>query len=86
MFFLQLADAADVDMNVLPWSCRRRFFPGRGRSTSTFTAHVAATGYAGPWSLEVFNDVVRQVDPRRAARDARRSLLALGEAVGAARG
>ena len=87
VFFLQLADAADVAMDVLPWSRHHRLFPGQGAfDLATFTAHVAATGYAGPWSLEVFNDVVRQADPRRAARDARRSLLALGEAVGAAEG
>jgi 4-hydroxyphenylpyruvate dioxygenase len=82
LFFLQLADAADVAMDVLPWSRHHRLFPGQGAfDLATFTSHVAAAGYTGPWSLEVFNDVVRQADPRRAARDARRSLLALGEAV-----
>jgi 4-hydroxyphenylpyruvate dioxygenase len=42
---------------------------------------VLVAGYTGPLSLEVFNDVFRQADPRRAAVDALRSLLALDEAV-----
>jgi len=42
---------------------------------------VLAAGYTGPLSLEVFNDVFRQADPRRAAVDALRSLLALQEGV-----
>jgi 4-hydroxyphenylpyruvate dioxygenase len=70
-------------MDVLPWSRHHRLFPGQGSfDLPPFTAAVDAAGYTGPWSLEVFNDVVRQADPWRAARDARRSLLALQEAVG----
>jgi 4-hydroxyphenylpyruvate dioxygenase len=38
---------------------------------------VLATGYDGPLSLEVFNDVFRQADPDRTAVDAMRSLLVL---------
>ncbi|MFC5137991.1 TIM barrel protein [Actinomycetospora rhizophila] len=84
VFFVQLADAPELAMDVLPWSRHHRLFPGQGSfDLETFTAAVAAAGYTGPWSLEVFNDVVRQADPWRAARDARRSLLALEEAVGA---
>ncbi|WP_353611771.1 VOC family protein [Streptomyces sp. AA4] len=45
---------------------------------------MLAAGYAGPLSLEVFNDVFRQADPERAAIDAHRSLLALAEATAAA--
>ena len=44
---------------------------------------MLTTGYDGPLSLEVFNDVYRQADPRHAAIDGMRSLLALQEAVGA---
>lgn len=87
IFFVQLADAPELAMDVLPWSRHHRLFPGQGSfDLETFTGAVAAAGYAGPWSLEVFNDVVRQADPWRAARDARRSLLALEEAVGAPAG
>jgi 4-hydroxyphenylpyruvate dioxygenase len=42
---------------------------------------VLATGYAGPLSLEVFNDVFRQADPARTAVDAMRSLQWLQEAL-----
>ena len=83
IFFLQLADAPQMDMNVLQWSRHHRLFPGQGAfDLPAFLGHVLAAGYTGPASLEVFNDVFRQADPRRAAVDARRSLLALQEAVG----
>ena len=82
LFFLQLADAPHLDMNVLQWSRHHRLFPGQGAfDLPAFLGHVLAAGYDGPLSLEVFNDVFRQADPRRAAVDALRSLLALTEAV-----
>ncbi len=88
LFFLQLADAPYMDMDVLQWSRHYRLFPGQGTfDLPAFLGHVLAAGYAGPLSLEVFNDVFRQSDPRRAAVDALRSLLALREAtVGSAPG
>ncbi|UUV32805.1 sugar phosphate isomerase/epimerase and 4-hydroxyphenylpyruvate domain-containing protein [Amycolatopsis roodepoortensis] len=84
IFFLQLADAPLLDMDVLHWSRHHRLFPGQGAfDLATFTGHVLAAGYRGPLSLEVFNDVFRQADPRPAAVDAMRSLVALRESVGA---
>jgi 4-hydroxyphenylpyruvate dioxygenase len=57
-------------------------FPGQGTfDLPAFLNHVITAGYTGPLSLEVFNDVFRQADPRRAAVDGRRSLLALQEAA-----
>ncbi|GAA4556359.1 sugar phosphate isomerase/epimerase and 4-hydroxyphenylpyruvate domain-containing protein [Pseudonocardia xishanensis] len=86
LFFLQLADAPHLSMDVLQWSRHHRLFPGQGAfDLPAFLAPVLAAGYAGPLSLEVFNDVFRQADPERAAVDGRRSLLALAEAT-AARG
>ncbi|MBB5850117.1 TIM barrel protein [Amycolatopsis umgeniensis] len=83
IFFLQLADAPLLDMDVLHWSRHHRLFPGQGAfDLATFTGHVLAAGYRGPLSLEVFNDVFRQADPRPAAVDAMRSLVALRESVG----
>ncbi|MFB9688068.1 sugar phosphate isomerase/epimerase and 4-hydroxyphenylpyruvate domain-containing protein [Amycolatopsis plumensis] len=83
IFFLQLADAPKLPMDVLPWSRHHRLFPGQGDFDLTaFTGHVLAAGYRGPLSLEVFNDVFRQADPRPAAVDALRSLLALKESLG----
>jgi 4-hydroxyphenylpyruvate dioxygenase len=72
-------------MDVLQWSRHYRCFPGQGGfDLRDFTARVLATGYAGPLSLEVFNDVFRQADPDRMAVDAMRSLLILEEALGRA--
>ncbi len=76
--FLQVADAPLLDMNLLEWSRHYRCFPGQG--TLDVTGVVAATleaGYRGPLSLEVFSDVVREVDPTVTAHDAMRSLLFL---------
>jgi 4-hydroxyphenylpyruvate dioxygenase len=83
LFFLQLADAPRMDMDVLQWSRHHRLFPGQGAFDLTaFLGHTLAAGYDGPLSLEVFNDVFRQADPWRAAVDAMRSLLALRETLG----
>lgn len=82
IFFLQLADAREVSMDVLSWSRHHRLFPGQGGfDLPGLLAPVLAAGYGGPLSLEVFNDVFRQSDPVRTAVDARRSLLALAEAT-----
>src|SRR4051795_1120592 len=82
LFFLQLADAPFMDMDVLQWSRHYRLFPGQGTfDLPAFLGYVLAAGYDGPLSLEVFNDVFRQADPERAAVDALRSLLALQEAT-----
>jgi 4-hydroxyphenylpyruvate dioxygenase len=78
IFFLQLADAPHLVMDVLQWSRHYRCFPGQGGfDLKAFLGHVLAAGYDGPLSLEVFNDVFRQADPRRMAIDAMRSLLLL---------
>lgn len=83
IFFLQLADAPTLPMDVLRWSRHHRLFPGQGDfDLTTFTRNVLDAGYRGPLSLEVFNDVFRQADPYRAAVDARRSLLALQDSLG----
>jgi 4-hydroxyphenylpyruvate dioxygenase len=83
VFFLQLADAPRLRMDVLQWSRHHRLFPGQGAFDLTgFVRQVLATGYAGPLSLEVFNDVFRQSDPNGTAVDAMRSLLVLQEKLG----
>jgi 4-hydroxyphenylpyruvate dioxygenase len=82
VFFLQLADAPELHMDVLQWSRHHRLFPGQGAFDLTgFVGAVLAAGYRGPLSLEVFNDVYRQADPSRAAVDAMRSLLWLEESL-----
>ena len=85
IFFLQLADAPLLAMDVLQWSRHYRCFPGQGGfDVAGLVRQVLATGYDGPLSLEVFNDVFRQADAGPTAVDARRSLLVLQEAVGKA--
>ncbi|MGA5898427.1 bifunctional sugar phosphate isomerase/epimerase/4-hydroxyphenylpyruvate dioxygenase family protein [Streptomyces venetus] len=85
IFFLQLADAPLLAMDVLQWSRHYRCFPGQGGfDVAGLLRHVLATGYDGPLSLEVFNDVFRQAEAGPTAVDARRSLLVLQEAVGRA--
>lgn len=61
-----------------------RLLPGHGAfDLPAFLGYVLDAGYIGPLSLEVFNDVVRQADPARTARDALRSLLWPQEQFGA---
>ena len=76
IFFLQLADAPSLSMDVLSWSRHHRLFPGEGAwDLGVFVGHVLAAGYRGPLSLEVFNDTFRQTDPVRTASHAHRSLV-----------
>ncbi len=76
--FLQVADAPLLEMSVLEWSRHFRCFPGQGALDVTgVVAAVLRAGYRGPLSLEVFSDVVREVEPGTTARDAMRSLLFL---------
>lgn len=87
IFFLQLADAPALSMDVLSWSRHYRVFPGEGAWDLTdFLTRVAVTGYSGPVSLEVFNDSFRQADTQRTAVDGLRSLRWLESNVAAALG
>ena len=78
IFIVQLADAPLIDMDLLYWSRHYRNMPGQGDLPVTgFMRAVAATGYAGPLSLEVFNDQFRGGSPKSVAIDGRRSLVNL---------
>ena len=78
IFFVQLADAPLIDMDLLYWSRHFRNMPGEGDLDVTgFMQAVAATGYDGPISLEIFNDQFRSGSPAKIALDGYRSLLAL---------
>ncbi|SDL02911.1 sugar phosphate isomerase/epimerase and 4-hydroxyphenylpyruvate domain-containing protein [Arthrobacter sp. ok362] len=80
IFFVQVADAPKLSMDVLSWSRHYRVFPGEGQfELAKFMGHVVRAGYTGPVSLEVFNDVFRQSDIERTAVDAMRSLIWLEE-------
>ena len=80
IFMVQLADAPKLDLDVLSWSRHFRCFPGQGDLPLLgFLEAVAATGYAGPVSLEIFNDQFRAGSAARTASDGMRSLILLGE-------
>ncbi|MEU9188822.1 TIM barrel protein [Streptomyces sp. NPDC048484] len=83
IFFLQLADAPLMAMDVLQWSRHYRCFPGQGGfDVAGLVGQVVRAGYRGPLSLEVFNDVFRQAEAGPTAVDALRSLLVLQESAG----
>ncbi|MHC5559567.1 bifunctional sugar phosphate isomerase/epimerase/4-hydroxyphenylpyruvate dioxygenase family protein [Kocuria sp. U4B] len=75
IFFVQLADAPLLSMDVLSWSRHHRVFPGEGDFDMVgFMTHLVRAGYDGPVSLEIFNDAFRQADVNRTAVDGLRSL------------
>ncbi|CAN7194055.1 TIM barrel protein [Bradyrhizobium sp. LjRoot220] len=78
IFLVQLADAPKLGLDVLSWSRHFRCFPGQGDlPVGSFMDAVAATGYSGPLSLEIFNDQFRSGSPVRTATDGLRSLILL---------
>jgi 4-hydroxyphenylpyruvate dioxygenase len=82
IFIVQLADAPKIDMDLLYWSRHFRNMPGEGDLPVTdFMRAVAATGYDGPLSLEIFNDQFRGGSPKSIAVDGRRSLVHLMDQV-----
>lgn len=76
IFFVQLADAPKLTMDVLSWSRHHRNFPFQGGlDVAGFVRAVLAAGYRGPLSLEIFNDDFRAAPARLIARDGLRSLV-----------
>lgn len=83
LFFVQLADAPRLQMDVLSWSRHYRNFPGQGDlPVDGFVRAVLASGYTGPLSLEVFNDHFRAAPARMIARDGLRALIVTEAAAG----
>lgn len=82
IFIVQLADAPMIDMDLLYWSRHFRNMPGEGDlPVVDFMRAVAATGYDGPLSLEIFNDQFRGGSPKLISVDGRRSLVYLMDRV-----
>ncbi|MFA6267006.1 MAG: TIM barrel protein [Pseudolabrys sp.] len=82
ILIVQLADAPALELDVLQWSRHLRNMPGQGDLPVTdFMLAVAATGYDGYLSLEIFNDQFRSGAPGFIALDGKRSLLALVDKV-----
>ena len=82
IFIVQLADAPLIDMDYLYWSRHFRSMPGQGDlPVKDFMSAVAATGYDGFLSLEIFNDQFRGGSPKSIALDGRRSLIHLADQI-----
>ncbi|MEN5299381.1 TIM barrel protein [Brucella sp. TWI559] len=82
LFIVQMADAPLIDMDLLYWSRHYRNMPGEGDlPVLDFMRAVAATGYDGYFSLEIFNDQFRGGLPASIAEDGHRSLIYLGDQV-----
>ncbi|MHA6689883.1 bifunctional sugar phosphate isomerase/epimerase/4-hydroxyphenylpyruvate dioxygenase family protein [Devosia sp. A449] len=82
IFIVQLADAPKFDMDLLQWSRHYRNMPGEGDlPVVDFMRAVAATGYDGVISLEIFNDQYRAANNKTIAVDGQRSLMNLMDVV-----
>ncbi len=82
LFLVQLADAPLIDMDLIYWSRHFRNMPGEGDlPVRDFMRAVAATGYDGYLSLEIFNDQFRGGSPKSISVDGRRSLIYLMDQV-----
>jgi 4-hydroxyphenylpyruvate dioxygenase len=78
IFLVQLADAPQLELDVLSWSRHHRSFPGQGDlPIGDFMDALSATGYRGPLSLEIFNDEFRAGLGSSVAVDGYRSLALL---------
>lgn len=76
IFLVQVADAPRLDMDFLSWSRHYRNFPGQGDlPLDDFMDALAATGFDGLFSLEIFNDQFRAGPTRQTAVDGHRSLI-----------
>ncbi len=84
IFLVQLADAPKLELDILSWSRHFRSFPGQGDLPVTdFMDAIAATGYSGPLSLEIFNDQFRAGSAAQTAVDGLRSLILLQDRLAA---
>jgi 4-hydroxyphenylpyruvate dioxygenase len=83
IFLVQMADAPKLEMDYLSWSRHYRSFPGQGDlPIDAFTDALAATGFNGLLSLEIFSDRFRAGSARGVAIDGRRSLLFMIDELG----
>lgn len=83
LFIVQLADAPQLEMDLLNWSRHFRCMPGQGDFPLTdFAAALRRIGYDGYWSLEIFNDRFRAGSAGQVARDGLRGLKVLHDASG----
>jgi 4-hydroxyphenylpyruvate dioxygenase len=82
IFIVQLADAPAMQLDFLSWSRHFRNMPGQGElQLVDYVATLLEQGYAGPLSLEIFNDRFRASSAAAVAIDGHRSLTYLYDQV-----
>jgi 4-hydroxyphenylpyruvate dioxygenase len=82
IFWVQLADAPNLGMDLRSWSRHFSSFPGQGDlDVAGFVRQVFDTGYSGALSLEALNDEFQASPARSVAADGMRSLIWVEEQV-----
>lgn len=82
IFFVQLADAPELPVDLQTLGRHFRNLPGEGALDVTgFAELVVDSGYDGAFSLEILNDVLRAAPVRSAALDGYRSLVYVEESL-----
>ena len=80
IFMVHMADAPSMKMDLKLLSRHFRVFPGQGDlPIEDLYRTLNDIGYAGPVSLEIFNDQVRAMPPRTVANDGVRAFHLLEE-------
>jgi 4-hydroxyphenylpyruvate dioxygenase len=83
VFLMQVADAPAMPMDYLYWSRHFRCLPSQGDlPVADFVATAVRQKFAGPLSLEIFNDRFREWSATQVAVDGFRALAVLQDQAG----
>ncbi len=83
IFLVQLSDAPQLEMDPKALSRHHRVMPGQGDwEIKNFVYSILASGYNGVFSLEIFNEWLREAPPAFVAEDGIRSLKYLFDQLG----
>jgi 4-hydroxyphenylpyruvate dioxygenase len=78
IFLVEIADMPKINLDLIEVSRHYRLFPGEGvMPAADFVRRVRRGGYAGPYSLEIFNAHCRATEPGLVAERAMRSMTLL---------
>jgi 4-hydroxyphenylpyruvate dioxygenase len=84
VFLVHLADAPTTRIDPRLMTESFRLLPGQGNlPVAELYAGLITRGYAGPMSMEIFNDQLRALEPALIARDAMRSFDLLDDRLAA---
>jgi len=83
IFLVEIADMPKINLDLIEVSRNYRLFPGEGvMQVADFVKRVRRAGYAGHYSLEIFNAHYRSIDPLTAAERAMRTMSKLFSEIG----